>query len=238
MTWNGAKRVYEKAATTAAENGFAVTLDGRAVRTPGGASLTVPSEALAVAIAGEWAAQEETIDPHSMPLTQLACTAFDRVGPRRDAVVDHTAAYGATDLLCYRADQPEDLRKRQDAAWQPLLDWAEDTYGAPLRITAGIIPAEQPPASVKALEEAVAAHGNLELAALSGATQACGSLIVGLALTSGHLDAEGAFAVSQLDERYQSETWGKDAEAEARRVLLQTDIGAAAQFLDLLRDGG
>lgn len=238
MTWNGAKRFYEKAATTAAENGFAVALDGGTVRTPGGAPLVVPTEALAAAVAGEWAAQEETIEPHTMPLTRLACTAVDRVASRRDAVVDHTAAYGATDLLCYRADQPQDLRERQDAAWQPLLDWAAATYGARLRITGGIIPAEQPPASLAALTEAVAAYDDLELAALSGATQACGSLIVGLALTTGHLDAEGAFAVSQLDERYQMETWGEDAEAKARRALLNADIAAAAQFLSLLRDGG
>ena len=238
MTWNGAKRFYEKAATATTEDGFAITLDEQAVRTPGGVPLTVPTEALADAVAGEWAAQEEKIDPHAMPLTRLACTAIDRVASHREAVIDHTAAYGATDLLCYRADQPQDLRARQDAAWQPLLDWAATTYGAPLRITGGIIPAEQPPSSLKALEEAVAAYGDLELTALSGATQACGSLIIALALTTGHLDAEGAFAISQLDERYQTETWGEDAEATARRTLLNADIKAAAQFLGLLGDGG
>ena len=238
MSWTGAKRFYEAAAAAEADGGFTVTLDGRAVKTPTGTPLVVPTATLAEAMAGEWAAQEETVEPNTMPLTRLACTAIDRVGEARAAVVDNTAAYGATDLLCYRADTPQDLRESQDGAWQPLLDWAETTYGAPLRITGGIIPAEQPPDSLAALTEAVEAVDDWDLAALASATQACGSLVIGLALHAGHVDAEGAVSVSQLDERYQSEKWGQDAEAVARLSALQDDIADAARFLALIRDGG
>lgn len=231
-----ARRFYEQAGVGSAGDGFSVTLDGRAVRTPGGRPLGVPTRALAEAIAAEWAAQELKILPHTMPITRLACTAVDRVGEGRQTVIEHTAGYGGTDLLCYRADGPEDLVRRQQAAWQPLLDWAAETHGARLQVTSGVLPVEQPAAALAALLAAVEALDDLELTALAAATQACGSVLVALALAAGRIDAEEAVTASQLDERYQSETWGENADAQKRSRALADDIFAAARFLALYRD--
>ncbi len=145
------------------------------------------------------------------------------------------ADYAATDLVCYRALRPPQLAQRQQAVWQPLIDWAVLRYDAPLDITAGVIPIAQPPASLHAFAVAVAALDDFVLAALHLATAACGSLVIALALVEGRIDAETAFAASQLDESFQIEFWGEDAEQAQRRQALAADIGAAAQFLALLR---
>jgi chaperone required for assembly of F1-ATPase len=229
------KRAYKEVAVAAVEGGFAVTLDGRPVRTPGRKPLVAPSAALAEAIAAEWRAQGDRVDPHRMPQTRLASTALDLVPGRRPAVVDEIAAYAGTDLLCYRADAPAELRTRQDAAWQPLLDWAAERYGATLLVTAGVVPRPQPAAALAALRRAVEAQDDLALVALHAATAAAGSLIVGLALLEGRLDAAAAFDLSQLDESFQIEKWGEDAEAARRRRALRADLAEAAQFHQLRR---
>jgi chaperone required for assembly of F1-ATPase len=229
------KRVYKKVAVQAAEGGFAVMLDGRPVRTPGRKMLAVPSRALAEAIAGEWRAQGDKVEPRSMPLTRLASTAIDLVGQRRPAIVDEIAAYAMTDLVCYRADAPAELAARQRAAWQPLLDWAAARYGAALVVTAGVVPRPQPPEAVAALHRAIEAHDDMALVALHAATAAAGSLIVALALLDGRIDAAEAFAVSQLDETFQIEKWGEDAEAAHRRAALRNDLAQAAEFHRLRR---
>lgn len=236
-----AKRFY-KTAMAAADlddrsglSGFVVALDGRPLRTPKKALLRLPSQALADAIAGEWAAQDERIRPHSMPLTALACTAFDLVRPRRAEAVAEIAAYGETDLVCYRADQPPDLVARQQAAWQPLLDWAVLTFDAPLAVTMGVLPTPQPATAVGALSRAVAAHDDLELAALATTVKASASLIIGLALSHGRLSAAGAFEAAELDESFQIEKWGEEPAAAERRELIRAELEAAARFLALLR---
>jgi chaperone required for assembly of F1-ATPase len=169
-----------------------------------------------------------------MPLTQLASTAIDRVAPQRDAIVQQVAAYAGTDLVCYRAAHPPELAARQQAVWQPLIDWAVLRYDAPLEITAGVIPIAQPPASLRAFAAAVAEQDDLALAALHLATGASGSLVIALALGEGRLDAAEAFAASQLDESFQIEAWGEDEEQARRRRALAGDIAAAARFLSLL----
>ncbi len=228
------RRVYKAAAAEPPVGGWGVVLDGRRLRTPGGNPLPLPSEALAAAIAAEWDAQERDIHPATMPLFRLAATAADRTAVQRDLVVAETANYAGTDLVCYRADQPPALIARQEAAWQPLLDWAAGRYDAALRVTSGIVPARQSPAAVTALRAAVAALDDFRLTALHALTGACGSLVIALALSEGRLDADTAFAASQLDESFQIEAWGEDAEAAQRRTALAADIAASARFLELL----
>ena len=228
------RRVYQAAAAAPAPGGWGVALDRRPLRTPGGNPLTLPSAALAQAIAEEWEAQERDIRPATMPLFRLAATAVDRTAVQRDLVVAETANYAATDLVCYRADQPPALAARQRAAWQPLLDWAAGRCDAALCVTSGIVPARQSPATLRAFAAIVAAQDDFRLTVLHALTGACGSLVIALALLEGRLDADAAFAASQLDETFQIEAWGEDAEAAQRRAALTADIAAAARFLELL----
>ena len=229
------KRFYRKAEPVQRAGGHGITLDGKPIKTPGKRDLVVPNQALAAAIAEEWNAQEGEVRAATMPLTRLATTTVDRVATQRDAIIRQTANYAATDLVCYRAAQPPALAARQQAVWQPLIDWAVLRYDAPLSVTTGVIPTKQSAASLRAFAAAVAEQDDFALTALHVATAACGSLVIGLALIEGQLDAERAFAVSQLDESFQIETWGEDAEqAEGRHALL-ADIQAAARFRLLLR---
>jgi chaperone required for assembly of F1-ATPase len=228
------KRVYREATACQVEGGWGIALDGRPMRTPARHELVVPSATLAEAIAAEWDAQQDEIRPATMPLTRLAATAIDRTGAHRDLVVAETANYAGTDLVCYRAEHPPALVARQQAEWQPLLDWAMLRYDAGLAVTNGILPQPQSPAAMKALAAAVAAQDAFRLTALHAMTAACGSLVIALALMEGRLDAAAAFAVSQLDETFQIEAWGEDAEAAARRRALAEDIAAASRFVRLL----
>jgi chaperone required for assembly of F1-ATPase len=228
------KRVYKEAAAREVESGWGVFLDGKPLRTPAMRELAMPSEQLAEAIAAEWDAQETDIRPHTMPLTRLAATALDHTAAARDKIVAEIANYASTDLVCYRADQPPALAARQHAAWQPLIDWAAMRYDAGLTVTVGILPQPQSPASLRAFATVVAAFDDFRLTALQALAAACGSLVVALAVAEGQLDADAAFAASQLDESFQIEAWGEDAEATRRRALLAEDIKAAARFLKLL----
>lgn len=229
------RRLYDRVAVGREGGGFRVMLAGRPLRSPGGAVLVLPTAALAAAIANEWLAQGETIRPETMPLTRLASTTVDRLPARRQAVADAVAGYAATDLLCYRAAAPADLVRAQESAWQPLVDWAVERWGARLRVGSGVIPIEQPAASIQALRVPVDACSDPELAALSCAVQASGSLLIGLALLDERIDAATASAAAMLDETYQAERWGIDAEAERRRRHIAEDIRAAAAFLALVR---
>jgi chaperone required for assembly of F1-ATPase len=228
------RRVYTQVTTRPVGGGWGLALDQRPVRTLGKNELVVPSEALAAAIAAEWDAQQTEIRPATMPLTRLAATAIDHTAVQRDRVVAETADYAGTDLVCYRADHPPALAARQHAAWQPLIDWATLRYDAALAVTSGVIPTAQSPATLKAFARAVVALDDFRLTAIHTLTAASGSLVVALALLEGRLDAETAFAVSQLDETFQIEAWGEDAEAAERRGALAADIEAAARFISLL----
>ncbi|MHA1537777.1 MAG: ATP12 family chaperone protein [Alphaproteobacteria bacterium] len=228
------KRFY-KNVTVAREGGaFAVALDGKKMRTRAKAAFVLPNEALAGAIAGEWEDQGSTIKPQSMPITRLAGTAIDRVAPARSHVVDELAAYAETDLLCYRAERPAELVGRQDEAWQPLLDWAAAAFAARLKVTVGVLPQPQPKKALAALRGAAAGYDDMMLAGLHSATTASGSLIIGLALAAGRIDAGDAFAASQVDETYQIERWGEDAELDAQRAAIRADLKSTAIFMRLL----
>lgn len=229
------RRFYCEARAVEAEGGFCVALDGRLVRTPAEAELVIPSRALAEAIAAEWAAQGEEVDPYTMPLSRLANTAIDLTGPMRDRTVGELGDFARTDLLCYRACHPPNLVDQQQAAWQPILDWAMVAFGGRLEVTSGVVYVEQPAASMEAYRVAAAALGDFEMTALKSAAEAAGSLVLGLALVHGRLDAAAVFAASQLDEAFQVERWGEDEEAGGRAQALCDGIEDAGRFLALLR---
>ncbi len=228
------RRFYKDAAAAAEGDGFSVRLDGRPVRTPKGNPLTLAAGPLAAAVAEEWSAQGDKIDPGTMPLTQIACTAIDHVQPNRDDIVGQIAKYAETDLLCYRTDAPPDLAERQQASWQPVLDWAAAELGVRLTATEGILPVAQDAAALARARDLVAAMADHRLAAFAVLTQALGSVCLAFAVERGHLDPVGAADRSQLDDIYQSDKWGEDREAVARLRGLRTDIEAAARYLSLL----
>lgn len=229
------KRFYKQAAAVDAEGGgYGVALDGRPIRTPGGAPLTVSNAALAEAIAVEWTAQEDEIHPPTMPMMRLAATAIDRIGRERATIVDQIAAYGGSDLLCYRADSPAPLVERQAQLWQPLLDWVAEAHGARLTVTHDITHVAQDPAALEPLRAAVEALDDYRLAAVSLLTPICGSLVIALAVEAGHIDATQATAASLLDEDWQIEKWGHDDEAAERRENVAREIADAVRFLELL----
>jgi chaperone required for assembly of F1-ATPase len=214
----------------------AILLDGRPVRTPARAPLTLPYPALAGAVAEEWRAQDETIDPRSMPLTGLANAAIDRVTPDPAKFIAPLAAYAETDLLCYRADAPDDLIAAQAAAWDPLLDWARTRYDVHFEITAGILHVPQPPATVARLSDALAARAPFALTPMSPLVTISGSLVASLALAEGVIGADEAFSVTHLDELWQAEKWGEDYLALETREARRGDFLAAAHFLKLLEE--
>ena len=231
------KRFYEQADVEAVADGMAVTLDGKTVNTPAQRPLVLPNGLIAGAIAREWSAQDETIEPDSMPLMRLAATAIDRVADNRHAVVDEIAEFGETDLICYRAAEPDDLKVRQAEAWQPLLDWCAERYGARLAVTEGVVAVAQERAAIEALRAAVDIYDVFALAALHTITTATGSLVLALALTEGHIDARAAWLFSRVDEMFQAERWGMDEEARAKTEALRLTLFASARFLRMCNHG-
>jgi chaperone required for assembly of F1-ATPase len=231
------KRFYDKVGVgpDPEGSGFSVSLAGRPVRTPAGARLRLPSAALAAAVANEWLTQEERIRPETMPLTRLAATAIDRMAGHRLQVIDALASYAASDLLCYRAVEPDDLVALQAAVWQPLVDWAAERWGARLSIAGGVLPIAQPDDAITALRRAIDRCSDLELTGVGCAVEASGSLLIGLALLDGRIDAAAAAEAALLDERWQAGRWGVDEEAERRRREITSDLHAAAAFLSLAR---
>jgi len=228
------KRFYKQAEAGEHEGRLTVLLDGRPVRTPQRTLLHLPTQPLADAVAAEWHSQTDEIIPASMPLTQFAATALDRVGPQIGQVAAEIARFAETDLVCYRAETPQSLAEAEHAAWTPLLTWVEATFDARLVVTHGITPIPQPSATVARLQAAVAAFEAFPLAALSGATAATGSVVIGLALAHGRIDGNQAADAAQVDEVFQMQRWGTDPEAEAQLAQQRADLCAAERFLALL----
>ena len=231
------KRFYTNVSVDAAEDGFSIQLDGRPVKTPAKNPLCLPNRLLADAVAGEWQSQEAEIVPATMPLTRLANSAVDRVAVHRNAVIDEIAGYGTTDLLCYRVDGPEELRRRQDDDWDPLLAWLREERGIALTVTDGLLPVTQGESDMSSIRECVAGYDAFVLAGLHAVTTGSGSVVLGLATAAGRIDGNQAWTYSLLEETWQIEEWGEDAEATARRENLRVDLEAAGAFLALLRDG-
>jgi chaperone required for assembly of F1-ATPase len=230
------KRFYKTVDIEGPTDGvWRILLDGRPVRTPGRVHLDIATDALAEAIAAEWRAQSEKIDPNSMPLTSLASTAADRVGPLRGPVTDQLLGFVQSDMVCYRADSPRELVARQDACWQPLVDWLEQRFDARLTVTSGVMPVSQPEAAGRAVRAALAALDDDALTAVSCAAAATGSLVLALALIEGRLDPEAAIEAAHLDELWQAEQWGSEDHAVERRAVTSADIVAAARYHALSR---
>ncbi|GAA4028629.1 ATPase [Sphingomonas rosea] len=228
------KRFWKEAHTAEVDGAWQITLDARPLRTPAREFLTLPNRRLAEAVAAEWQEAGETVDPRSMPLTGLANAALDRVGPGHDAFAAGLARYAASDLLCYRAERPAALVARQAEAWDPLLQWARRRYDVDFVVTEGISPVDQPPATLDRLGHAVAALDRFTLAGLSPLVTIGGSLVAGLALLEGAVSVDVAWEAVSLEDRWQLEQWGSDAEAEKALALREADFRAGARFLSLL----
>ncbi|MFZ6763355.1 MULTISPECIES: ATP12 family chaperone protein [Acetobacterales] len=233
------KRFWDKAEAMPAGAGFAVLLDGRPLRLPGSGPLHLPRLRLAEAVAEEWqragGARDGEMSMEEVPLTRVVATALERMAPDPAPSAAALAQYGMSDLLCYRAGEPS-LAERQARDWQPLLDWAALQLDAPLAVTTGLMPVAQPPASLAALRRRLDALPVLELAALGVAVPALGSLVLGLALAQDRLDAAEACRLAFLDETFQQELWGQDAEAMLRQEGVIRDVGLAARLLRLARE--
>ena len=217
-----ARRFWTTVATRPAEGGVEITLDDRVLRTPGKKALTLPTQPLAEAVAEEWRSQGELIQPLTMPLTRAVNSTVEKVVPQFEAVAAMLAEYGGTDLLSYRATEPEALIRRQAEAWDPLIDWSAQVLSAPLRVTQGVIPVPQEAQSLRRLHDRVAALDPWGLTALHDLVTIPGSLVIGLAVTQGRVSAAEAHALSRIDEDFQAEQWGSDAEAQeaaAARLL-------------------
>ena len=228
------KRFWRAASVEENGAGYTILLDARPVKTPARASLRLPTCALAEAIAAEWDAQADTIDPRAMPLTGLANAAIDRVAPDPATFAGGLAQFGASDLLYYCAEHPRRLVELQAAAWDPLLDWARRRFDVDFVLGSGIMPVDQPEATVRALAHAVAAYDPFRLAALSPLVTVGGSLIVALALAEEAVARDPAWTAVTIDEQFQLDEWGSDAEAEKALAARREDFDAGARLLDLL----
>jgi chaperone required for assembly of F1-ATPase len=231
-----ARRFWTETGVVQEAGGWRVLLDGRPLRTPGKAPLDLPSAAMARAMAEEWAAQGEVIDPRGMPVTRSANTAIDRVAPQKPEVVAMLAGYGETDLLCHRAEGPEALVARQAEGWDPLLDWAAEHLGARLRPTTGILPAEQSPEALQRLKGRLDAFDAFGITAVHDLVTLSGSLVLGLAVAEARVDAATGWALSRIDEDWQIAHWGEDEEAAEAAAARFDAFRHALRFLDLASD--
>ncbi len=233
------KRFWDTVTVTRDGEEHRILLDGKPIHLPNGGVLRVGPPALAAAIAEEWrlagGAKGGDMSFADTPLTRIAGTARERIAPDPAPTEDAIARYGETDLLCYRAEFPRELADRQAQYWQPWLDWAARAFGAPLRVTTGVVPVRQHHDSINALRRAVAEYDPYVLAGLGIAVPALGSLVLGLALAEAHLDAAEAFVLGSLEELFQAEQWGEDAEAAKRRASVAADIALAERFIRLAR---
>ena len=228
------KRFYKEVSIAPAEDGFAVLLDGKPVKTPGRNTLLLPTETLAERIAAEWRGQGEDIIATSMPLLRLANTVIDGVAANREAVMDAILRFGENDLLCYRAHQPPDLAARQREGWDPFLEWARQRLGATMRVAEGIGHVDQTPDAIAALREAMQGYDAFTLGGLHVIASVTGSLVLGLAVVEGRTTAAHAFEMSRIDETYQAEKWGEDAEAIKRTTNLAHELDKAFELIAAL----
>jgi chaperone required for assembly of F1-ATPase len=225
-------RFSPQACETIKEKVFLVMM--RPSKTPGGADFIVPTKALNDAIAAEWQAQEQKPKPATMPLTQLAVTAIDIVAKNRSTIIDQIAAYAQSELLCHRAEAPQDLIERQQRMWQPVLDWCMKRYDAALLSGAGIMPITQQPSTIKTLRHTVEVVDNFRLVGLQQAVNVSGSLVLGLALAEKHLTAGQVFEAAELDATYQIEKWGEDPAETNRRAQVKRELEVCEEWFRLL----
>lgn len=226
------KRFWQAAQAEETAEGWRVTLDGRAIKTPAKAALILPTQSMAAAVAAEWDAQEDVVNPLSMPFTRSANAAIDKVAVQHAEVADMLAAYGDADLLCYRADAPQALVDRQAATWDPYLDWAAATFGARLHPRTGLMHESQDADALAALATPVHAMSNFELAAFHDLVSLSGSLVLGFAAAQDLHPALTIWAASRLDETWQEEQWGEDEEAQEVAKIKEGSFLHAKAFFD------
>jgi chaperone required for assembly of F1-ATPase len=229
------KRFYKDVSVGQLEDGFSVLLDGRPVRTPGRNMLVLPTEKLAAAIAGEWQAQGEEIIATTMPLFRLANTVVDGVAANRTEVIDAILRFGENDLLCYRAHQPPELANRQREGWDPLLDWVRGRHGAEMRVAEGLTHVDQTTDALLALRQALVAQSAFTIGAVHVIASITGSVVLALAVADGFISGRDAFALSRIDETYQAEKWGEDAEAARRARNLAQELDKAVELMAAAR---
>lgn len=232
------KRFYSEVACDESEEGWVVLLDGRALRSPAGRRLVLPALSLADCLAGEWRAQDERIDLASMFNTRRAYGLADRPAGRRADLIAQAVAYAGTDLVCYLADRPAELRERQERAWGPVRDWAGDAHGVRLNTVSGILPLAQPETSLEAMRRHAGGLDDVRLDGLCAAIGLTGSAVLGLGVERGRLSAPEALDLSRIDEIFQAEQWGEDAEALARAQNLEREARALDLWLQALKDAG
>ena len=229
------KRFYTSVGIAEGEGGWQVELDGRAAKTPGKNKLIAPARAIADEIAAEWAAQGETVNPDSMPFTRLANTAIDGVANTAAETRADIARYVETDLLCYRALEPEALAKLQAEAFDPILAWAETALGAKFILSGSLMHVAQPPAALAATRAAIEAHESpFAITALHGLTGLSGSVVIALAVAKGAIGAQTAWKAAHVDEDFQIAQWGEDDEAKARRAHRWREFETAARVIRAL----
>ena len=230
-----AKRFWSEAGVHRTADGYAVRLDARPLRTPAGRPLLLPTAAMAEAVAEEWQTQEDIIEPQTMPMTRAANSALDKVALQRGAVIGLLSGYGDTDLLCYRAEEPGELAAREAAAWDPLLGWAEETFGSRLVVTSGIMPVDQPPDALSRLAAPMTAMDDLVLTGFHDLVTLSGSLVVALAVHERRVAAEDGWRISRIDEDWQAELWGVDEEAAEEAEIKRQAFLNADRVIGLAR---
>ena len=229
------KRFYKSVDVAELEAGWSVALDGKPIKTPAKRPFTAPTKAMAEAAAAEWDDQEGEIKPAAMPITKAVNTALDRTAPEYDAVADMVAEYGGTDLICYRAEAPAGLIARQVAAWDPLLEWSASHLKARLITAVGVMHMLQPKEGQDALAKIVRQHDPFELTGLYDLVALSGSLIIGLAVASGHMTPAEGWAASRVDHIWQEDQWGVDDEAAAQAAYKAEEFEQAARLIRLAR---
>jgi chaperone required for assembly of F1-ATPase len=227
-------RFYRDVSLLSGARGYGVFLDGKPLKTGAGAVVELPTEALAEAIAHEWRDQGRSVRSETMILTKLANTTLDRVAAIRPLVIEQILAFGRTDLVCYRADEPAELIRCQASAWDPLLEWLRRRHGVELQTVSGLTYVEQKHDALRALEAAVAGRDDFVLTALHAAATLCGSLTIALGLLDGRLDAGEAMAAAELDENYQAQRWGKDREIAVKSAAKSRELIEISRFIELL----
>ncbi|GLQ35126.1 ATPase [Amylibacter marinus] len=232
MTPSLKKRFWEKAVVVPVGDRFTVQLDGRDLRTPAKAPLLLPSQLVAQMVADEWMAQEEKVNPETMPATRMANSAIDKVSVNFDAVVSMLAEYGGSDLLCYRATHPAELIAKQENAWDPVLDWARARFQIQLQTTSGIMPVAQPENTQGIFRNALSEYDSFALSAVHDLIVLSGSLVLGLAVSSNQISTESGWALSRVDEDWQAEQWGEDEEAKQASEIKRVAFHFAKNFLD------
>lgn len=230
------KRFYEKVSVEPQDGGYGVHLDGRVVKTPAKRPALSPTKAMAEAVAAEWMAQGDKVNPASMPLGKLLYTALDKVACRRDEVITELVGYAKADMLCYPCDFPADLVQKQKELWLPLLTWVREQHDLGFITTTSIAHIDQEEALLEKLRKILEKLDSFRLTAFHNVTGLCSSVCIGLNVLGNNISIEQAWAAAQLDEDFQIEKWGEDDEAKLRTTNMKTDLDAAALFLKLCEE--